>query len=293
MFIRYEGIIYRPPSEFDSLIIQATIGCPHNKCNFCNMYKDRKFRIRPLKNIIQDLEMGKTRYGETVENIFFSDGNTILMKTEDLLKLLHYCNELFPKLKKITMYGSAQSINLKGLDKLVELRKAGLSRIHCGMESGDDEVLKFMNKGFTRKEMLKAGNLIKKADIELSLYYIVGLGGTKLSKNHAINSGTLINKINPDFIRLRTLILFENTPLHKLYKENKFQLLNAHEALKETKSFVKILNNIDSHFLSDHTSNYCKADGKFPEDKEKILKELDYALSLDKSHFRSPTSGTL
>ena len=257
------------------------------------MYKDRKFRIRPLKDIIKDLEMGKTRYGEGVQNIFFSDGNTILMKTKDLLELLRYCNKLFPKLEKITMYGSAQFINLKSLDEFIKLKEAGLSRIHCGMESGDDDVLKFMNKGFTGKEMLEAGNLIKRSGIELSLYYIVGLGGTKLSVNHAINSGTLVNKINPDFIRLRTLMLFEGTPLYELYKQGRFQLLNAHEALEETKLFVKTLNNIDSHFLSDHTSNYCKVNGKFPEDKKRILGELDYALSLDKSNFRSPTSGTL
>jgi radical SAM superfamily enzyme YgiQ (UPF0313 family) len=293
MFIRYEGTIYRPPSEFDSLIIQATIGCPHNKCKFCNMYKDKRFRIRPLKDIMEDLETGKTQYGKGVENIFFGDGNTILMKTEDLLKLLRYCNELFPKLKKITMYGSAQYINLKNLDELIRLKKAGLSRIHCGMESGDDDVLKFVSKGYTREEMLKAGRLIKRADIELSLYYIVGLGGAGLSENHAINSGTLINKINPDFIRLRTLLLFKDAPLYELYKENKFQLLNAHEALEETKLLVKTLDNINSLFLSDHISNYYKVNGKFPEDKERILEELDYALSLDKSNFRSPTSGTL
>ncbi|HZX21885.1 MAG TPA: radical SAM protein [Clostridia bacterium] len=293
MFIRYEGTIYRPPSEFDSLIIQATVGCPHNKCKFCNMYKDKRFRIRPLKDIMEDLKTGKTQYGKEAENIFFSDGNTILMKTKDLLEILHHCDELFPKLKKITMYGSAQYINMKSLNELIRLKEAGLSRIHCGMESGDDDVLKFMNKGFTRKEMLEAGNLIKKAGIELSLYYVVGLGGIELSKNHAINSGTLINKINPDFIRLRTLILFKDAPLYKLYKENKFQLLGAHEALKETELFIKTLDNINSHFLSDHISNYYKVNGKFPEDKEKMLEELDYALSLDESNFRSPTSGTL
>lgn len=291
--MRYEGTIYRPPSEFDSLIIQATIGCPHNKCSFCNMYKERKFRIRPLEDIIKDLELGREHYGENVEKIFFSDGNTILMKTNDLLRLLNYCNKLFPNLKRITMYGSAQYINLKTLDEFVKLKKAGLSRIHCGMESGDDDVLRLMNKGFSSEEMLKAGTLIKKVNIELSLYYIVGLGGTDLSKKHAVNSSKLINKINPDFIRLRTLIPFENTPLYKLFVENKFKVLNPHEALEETKLFVENLDNITSYFLSDHISNYCNVNGKFPEDKDKILNKLDKALSLDISSFRSPTSGVL
>jgi len=286
--MRYEGIIYRPPSESDSLIIQATIGCPHNKCSFCNMYSDRDFRIRPLIDIIADLELAKSKYGTTVDKIFFSDGNTILMKTNDLLKLLHHCNKLFPNLKRVTMYGSAQYINLKSLDEFVALKEAGLSRIHCGMESGDDTVLKLMNKGFTREEMYKAGTLIKKATIDLSLYYIVGLAGTNFSKNHAINSSTLINEINPDFIRLRTLIPFKDTPLYNLCTENKFKILNGHEALKETKLFVETLDNVTSHFLSDHVSNHCKVNGKLPSDKGKILKDLDYTLSLDISNFRRP-----
>ncbi|WP_425447314.1 B12-binding domain-containing radical SAM protein [Dethiothermospora halolimnae] len=291
--MRYEGVIYRPPSEFDSLVIQATIGCPHNRCSFCNMYSDRKFKIRPVADIINDLDMAQLRFGENVEKIFFSDGNTILMKTKNLLTLLRHCYKLFPNLKRVTMYGSAQYINLKTLEEFLKLKKAGLSRIHCGMESGDDNVLKLMNKGFTQDEMLKAATLIKKSNIELSLYYIVGLGGYDLSNQHAVNSGKLISKINPDFIRLRTLIPFKNTPLYKLYTKNKFRLLNPHDALKETKLFVESLDNIDSYFLSDHTSNYCNVNGKFPEDKDKILKELDNKLSLDISSFRSPNAGTL
>lgn len=293
IYIRYEGKIYRPPSEAGSLIIQATIGCPHNKCGFCDMYSDEQFRIRPVKDIMEDLEMAQTYYGSDIESIFFSDGNTILMKTKDLLEVLHYCNKLFPTLKKITMYGSAQFINLKTLEELIKLREAGLSRIHSGMESGDDEVLKLVNKGYSREEMLKAGTLIKQANIELSLYYIVGLGGVDLSKKHAINSATLINKINPDFIRIRTLMLFKGTPLHDLYMENKFKLLDAHEALEETKLFVETLDHITSYFLSDHASNYCYVNGKLPENKEEILHTLEETLLLDKSNFRSPTSGTL
>lgn len=291
--MRYQGTIYRPPSEFDSLIIQATIGCPHNRCSFCNMYSDRKFRIRPVKEIIEDLELARAKLGKDVKKIFFGDGNTILMKTEDLLKLLHHSSKLFPNLKRITMYGSAQYINLKALDEFVKLREAGLSRIHCGMESGDNDVLKLMNKGFTNEDMLKAGTLIKKANIDLSLYYIVGLGGTDLSKKHAINSSKLINQINPDFIRLRTLIPFKNTPLYELYRENKFQLLNGHDALKETKLFVENLEDVTSCFLSDHVLNHCNINGKLPEDKDKILKEIDNRLSLDLSNFRSPEIGTL
>lgn len=291
--IKYEGTIYRPPSEFDSLIIQATIGCPHNKCNFCTMYRDRKFQIKKLDEIKKDLDYAKSKYGSSVEKIFFSDGNTILMKTEDLLDLLNYSNQLFPSLKRITMYGSAQYINLKTSDEIKQLKEAGLTRIHSGMESGDDEVLKLINKGFNSKEMIKAGQLVKKAGIELSLYYIVGIGGKNYSEKHAINSAKVINEINPDFIRLRTFIPFKGTVLHDMYKNNEFELLNAHEAIRETKLLVHGLKGIKICLLSDHISNHWKVKGKVPHEKENILKELDYALSLDISNFRSPEKGTL
>ncbi|WP_330671557.1 radical SAM protein [Anaeromicrobium sp.] len=291
--IRYEGVIYRPPSEFDSLIIQATIGCPHNKCSFCNMYRDRRFKIRSVEQIKKDLEDAKGIYGEKLEKIFFSDGNTILMKTKDIIDILKYSKSLFPKLKRATMYGSAQYINLKSLDELKELRKHGLTRLHCGMESGDDEVLIKINKGYTGNEMIKAGKLIKDAGIELSLYYIVGLGGRELSANHAINSAKVINEIKPDFIRLRTLMPRIGTKLYEEYKKGDFKLLNPHEALKETKVLVNNLEEINTCLVSDHISNYWNIEGSLSRDKKDMIEEIDYAISLDLSNFRNPESGNL
>ncbi|WP_432666985.1 radical SAM protein [Wukongibacter baidiensis] len=293
IIIRYEGVVYRPPSEFDSIIIQATLGCPHNKCNFCNMYKGRKFRIRTVKEIKEDLLLAKQYYGNALNKIFFSDGNTILMKTKDLLEILNYANELFPDLERITMYGSSQYINLKSLDELKALNRAGLTRLHSGMESGDDEVLKFINKGVNSKEAIKAGKLIKEAGITLSLYYIVGVGGLKLSNQHAISSAKVLNEINPDFIRFRTFMPLKNTPMYEMYKENKFHLLSPHEALKETKLLVENLEGISSTLVSDHMSNHWDVSGRLPEDKDHMLSEIDYALSLDISNFRSPENGSL
>ncbi|PAB61417.1 radical SAM protein [Anaeromicrobium sediminis] len=291
--MRYEGVIYRPPSEFDSLIIQATIGCPHNKCSFCNMYKDRKFKIRSINHIKKDLEYAKDIYGEELEKIFFSDGNTILMKTKDLLDILSYAKSLFPNLKRATMYGSAQYINLKSLEELKELRNHGLTRIHCGMESGDDEVLGKIHKGYTGNEMIKAGKLIKNAGIELSLYYIVGLGGRELFSNHAINSAKVINEIKPDFVRLRTLMPRMGTELYEEYKRGDFQLLNPHEALEETKVLINNINEINTCLVSDHISNYWNIEGLLLRDKKSMIEEIDYALSLDSSNFRNPESGSL
>ncbi len=291
--MRYEGTIYRPPSEAESLIIQATIGCPHNKCAFCNMYWESDFRIRPVKEIMDDLRFARASYGTAIKTIFFSDGNTILMKTENLVRILNYCHQLFPDLERITMYGSAQYIVLKTADELLQLKKAGLSRLHSGMESGDDGVLTYINKGFMRNDMIKAGQMIKNAGIELSLYYIVGLGGKELSTDHAVNSATLINAVNPDYIRLRTLIPLRHTQLHKNYIEGRFELLNAHDALRETKLFIDGLVGIDSQLLSDHVSNHCNIKGQLPHDKGQILDRIEEALQFDLTAFRAPDQGIL
>ncbi len=197
--MRYEGVVYRPPSEAQSLIIQATIGCPHNKCKFCKMYRGVNFRIRSVEDIKEDLLMAKDHYGEWIKSVFFADGNTILMKTEELIEILNYTRELFPKLERITMYGSAQYVVLKTQEELNRIKEAGLSRIHTGMESGDDDVLSLINKGTDSKKLIQAGKMIKKAGIELSEYIIVGVGGKKFTKQHALNSAKVLNEINPGF----------------------------------------------------------------------------------------------
>lgn len=152
--MRYKGTVYRPPSEGNSLIIQATIGCPHNQCSFCNMYKDAQFRIRSVDEIKKDLEMAKEYYGDLIETVFFADGNTILMKTKDLIEIFEYTRALFSKVHRITIYGSAKYILLKSVDELRQLRAAGLKRLHSGMESGDDAVLNLLNKGATADEVI-------------------------------------------------------------------------------------------------------------------------------------------
>ncbi|KDR96310.1 Radical SAM superfamily protein [Peptoclostridium litorale DSM 5388] len=291
--MKYEGVVYRPPSEFDSLIVQATIGCPHNRCIFCNMYSDRNFRIRPVSEIKEDLEEAMSEFGDCVKKIFFADGNTILMKTDELLDILRFCRDSFPNLKSVTMYGSAQYILLKSQDELNALKSAGLSRIHSGMESGDDEVLRLIDKGYTAEQMARAGRMVKSAGIELSVYFLCGVGGKKLSRQHALNSAKIINLINPDFIRLRTLMPFEGTRIYDMYKSGEFELLSPHEALFETRLLVEHLNVQGSQFLSDHVSNYENIKGVLPGDREKMLDDIDEALELDPSEFRSPEKGVL
>jgi radical SAM superfamily enzyme YgiQ (UPF0313 family) len=291
--MRYEGMVYRPPSEAGSLIIQATVGCPHNKCTFCAMYKGSKFKIRPVKDIKEDLNMARDYYGPGLESIFFADGNTIIMKTKDLVEIFTYTMELFPHLERITLYGSARFLLLKSAEDLALLRQAGLKRIHSGLESGDDEVLALLNKGVTAAGAIEAGRRVVDAGIELSEYYIVGGGGEALSRQHAIHSAQTLNAINPHFIRLRTMMPIRKAPLYQLFKEGSFTLLRPHQALQETRLFLENLEGIDSWLYSDHVSNYWPVNGKLPEDREKMVATVDYALSLDEKKFRHPEEGRL
>jgi len=290
--LRYEGPIYRPPSEANSLLVQATIGCPWNKCTFCMVYKNGpKFKIRPVKEIKEDLLWAKNNYGLPIETVFFPSGNTIIMKTEDFVEILKYTKKLFPNLKRITIYGSAQYIARKGLDDLKKIANAGLSRIHVGLESGDDEVLKNVKKGSTKNIQIKAGILVKQAGIELSEYVVLGLGGKKRTKQHIKETVDVLNQINPDFIRIRTFLPKINTPILEEIKSGDFQILSPHEALQETYYLIKGLK-VTSRIYSDHYTNYIQVNGKLPEDKDDMIKTIKNALKRNQKSFREVYIGT-
>jgi len=290
--LRYCGPIYRPPSEANSLLVQATIGCPWNKCTFCMVYKKGpKFKIRPVKEIKEDLLWAKNYNGFSVKTIFFPSGNTIIMKTDDFVEILKYTKELFPNLGRITIYGSSQYIERKGLDELKRIAKAGLSRIHVGLESGDDEILKHVKKGSTKDIQIKAGKLVKKAGIELSEYIVLGLGGKKRTKEHIIETVDALNKINPDFIRIRTFLPKINTPILEEIESGEFQILTPHEVIKETYELIKNLK-VTSKVFSDHYTNYIYVNGKLPEDREAMLHKIKSELKRDESSFRKAYIGT-
>lgn len=290
--MRYEGNVYRPPSEAGSLLIQCTIGCPHNKCTFCPMYKGTAFRIRPVADIKEDLRLACAHYGTEVETIFLPDGNTILMKTEQLADILRYAHKLFPYLQRITSYGSARFVNMKSAAELHLLREAGLTRIHSGMESGDDIALARICKGATAAEIIAAGLKVKAAGIELSEYVLIGIGGRQRSREHAVASAAVLNAIDPDFIRLRTFIPIPGTPLYDEYLQGEFGLLSPHEALRETALFIDSLA-VTSCLYSDHASNFAYVNGRLPDDKKKMLAAIAELLEMPESDFRPSAVGSL
>ena len=290
--MRYEGPIYRPPSEADSLLIQATVGCPHNKCTFCMVYKKGPpFRVRPVREIEEDLDQAGRVYGPGVRTLFFPAGNTIAMPTDDLANICAYAHSIFPKLERITTYGSSRYVHRKGKDDLRKLKENGLLRIHVGLESGDDDVLRRIKKGTDSVEQTQAGLWVKEAGIELSEYVILGIGGKERTKEHAEATARVLSAISPDFIRLRTFLPKVNTLLLHQIKKGQFQILSPHEVLRET---MQIIENLDvtSQITSDHYTNYVDIHGRLPDDRKEMLKVLDEAMKRDESSFRPVYVGT-
>jgi len=285
MGLRYEGTVYRPPSEAGSLLIQTTIGCPHNKCRFCGMYKDLRFRIRLLEDILEDLDRARDYYGPEVRTVFFPDGNSIVMKTASMVKVLERARRNFPRLERATTYGAARYLALKDLEELKTLAEAGLSRVHMGLESGDEETLKAMRKGATAAESAAAGRKVKEAGLELSVYYLVGLGGRTRLTEHALASASVLNAMGPDFIRLRTYYPVKEAPLWEDIQAGRFELPSPHEALRELRLLISNLET-PALVLSDHVSNYLNLSGHIPMDKEDMLNEIEAALSREENMFR-------
>ncbi len=290
--MRYEGPIYRPPSEADSLLIQATVGCPHNRCTFCMVYKNGpRFRVRPVAEIKADLDTARDQYGPSVRRLFLPAGNTIAVKTDDLCAVCDYARRQFPDLDRITVYGSAQYICRHGLPGLRRLAAAGLSRIHMGLESGDERTLRQIRKGSTRSQQIEAGRQVLAAGMELSAYVLLGIAGAERSAGHARATATALNAIDPHFIRLRTFVPKRNTPLLEDVQSGRFAMMGPHAILAETAAIVEGLTTT-GRLTSDHYTNYINLEGRLPDDRPQMLAALRQALQRPESFFRPFFVGT-
>lgn len=277
--MKYEGSLYRPPSEAYSLIVQATIGCTHNKCTFCSMYKDKTFRIRSTDEIIEDFQIGRERY-KYVKRIFIADGDALAIKTEELIKILSFIRERFPECERVGIYGSPKAILSKTSQELEQLKSLGLGIIYLGVESGSEKILRNINKGVTKEEMIQAGKKVVKSGIKLSITLISGIGGRENSLDHSLESAKIINEINPNYVGLLTLIVEEGTPLYEDVQTGRFQLLSPREILLETKEMVKNIDVDNCVFRSNHASNYVSLKGTLPQDKDLILSQIAEGLEL-------------
>jgi len=287
--VRYEGTVYRPPSEAGSLIIQATLACPHNRCAFCSMYKDRSFRVRPHQEVVEDLDLALATYGpHGVRTIFLADGNSAVLSTRKLLAIGEAAHRRFPSLERITLYGSAQYLVKKSQADWCRIAQAGITRIHSGLESGDAVTLAEIDKGVTPEEAVEAYRHVKGAGIELSVYLMVGVAGVERWQQHALGSARVLSEAPPDFVRLRTFIPAPDTPWHKRWQEGRLTLPSPFEALTETRLLIENLGG-PTQLLSDHISNFLNLQGQLPDDRDTLLSQIDEALDWPRNAFRAPS----
>lgn len=276
--MRYEGNIFRPPGEWKSYLLQCTIGCSYNKCTFCGMYKDKSFRVRPLNDILEDIDMAKAYYGD-VKRVFLCDGDAIIMRQDELLAILEKLYQSFPSLEKVTTYAGPKSTMTKTPEQLRELRQAGLVRTYLGVESGSDEVLKATNKGVASKEMLEAGLRLTDAGFDLWDIILIGLAGPgEASTRHAIQTAELINQMKPRHLSAMTYMVADGTPMAEDVHAGRFQVLTPDETLREIRTLIEHLETGPLHFTSNHASNYLPLKGTLPDDKEHLLSLIDAAL---------------
>ena len=273
----YDFPPFRPPSEANSLLLRVTRGCPWNRCAFCSMYKGMKFEIRGLEEILGDIELAGDLYGERVRTVFIGDSNSLVAKTEMLVKVLNTLFSSFPRVERVTSYARAKTIAKKPSEDLRKIFQAGLTRLHVGLETGDRDLLREIEKGATPEEMIEAGRKAKEAGFEYSLYVLLGIGGEEKWEQHAKGTAEVLNQVDPHFIRVRTFIPQPNSSLYEAMEQGHFHPASAESILKETKLLLEKLQ-ATSQFLSDHISNLLPLHGKLPEDKEKMIHLIDEGL---------------
>ena len=274
--MRYYGRVFRPPSEAYSLIVQVTYGCSNNTCAFCDMFKEKRFALRPMEEILEDFRIARRTY-RYVDKVFLADGDALVRRASDLYVILDYIKELFPECQRVAAYGSPPSIRIRTDEELRTLREKGLTLIYMGLESGCDEVLKLMRKGQDSAEIVAMGQKVHKAGMGLSVTAITGLGGPELMEQHAVETAKAFNAMNPEYIGMLTLVVEPETPLEDWVKAGTFKLLTQEQVLEETRIMVEHLDCPGSIFRMNHASNYLALKGTLNQDKEAMLAEIERA----------------
>jgi len=277
--MRYEGRLYRPPSEARSYILQATIGCSWNKCTYCDMYRDKEFRLRELDQIFEDLDLARQAHGPDVEKVFIADGDALVMPMSHWRPILERIGELFPNARQVSCYAMATNVQEKPPAELQELRDLGLSVLYIGPESGDPQVLKRIAKGSTFEDHVEAAEMARQAGMKLSVIFLLGAGGIERSEEHARASARLATAMDPEFLAALTLTVAPGTPLAKLENSGRFEMPQPLQLLRELRTFVAEASPTDSLFRTNHASNYLPLGGSLPRDRDLMLAVIDAALA--------------
>lgn len=286
--MRYEGNIFRPFSEARSYLLQCTIGCSHNQCTFCGMYKDKKYRIRSLEEIKTDIAMAKNYYND-LEKVFLCDGDAIAIETDMLLEILDELYRVFPSLRHVGSYVGPRSTLNKSMSELTALRAAGLTKAYLGVETGDDRLLKEVKKGVSYQEMLKSGQNLVNAGINLSAMVLLGLAGPgEPSREHALATAKIINEMKPQYLAALTVTPVPNTVLHRQVLAGEFKILDAFATLEEMKWIFENITIDGLKFVGSHASNYLPISGTLQKDRQQMLDMVNKVLeSQDKRYLRN------
>jgi len=276
--IEYAEPVIRPPSEADSLLLQVTLGCSHNKCAFCGTYITKRFHVKPLDDVLAEIDWARRHIGD-VRRVFLCDGDALVLPTEHLAKICDKLNEAFPLLQRIGSYANAKDILQKSPADLQSLREKKLTILYLGLESGNDEVLRRVKKGNTAREAIDAVLKAQEAGMKTSVMTLLGLGGKELTHEHARDSAAALNEMNPRYASFLTVVVLPQTPLWVWRERGKFEELPPVEIVRELREIVAALEMKSTIIRSNHVSNFVALAGNMPKDKERMLAEIDEALA--------------
>jgi len=276
--MRYVGNIFRPPSEADSLLLQATIGCSHNRCTFCAMYRDKQFRVRAVEEVLEDIEAAHDYYGPDVRRVFLCDGNALILPNPHLLRILARLEEAFPDLQRVGVYANARDLLSKPVAELRELVAHRLSIFYLGLESGSDTILRDIDKGATAAEMVAGVRHGMSAGMKSSVIFLLGLGGRRRWRENAVESARAVSQMNPNYLSALTVTVVPGTPLARQLEDGEFELPEPAEFAAELRLFLERSDVKATVFRSNHASNYVPLEGRLPKDKERLVAELTEAI---------------
>jgi radical SAM superfamily enzyme YgiQ (UPF0313 family) len=277
--VRYVEPLFRPPSEADSFLLQATLGCSWNACTYCAMYRGKQYKERPLEAVLADIAEAGAEAAEEVRHVFVADGDPLAMDPERWELILRALASAFPRLRRVSTYATARNLLEKKPEELKRLREGGLSLLYLGPESGDDVTLRRIGKGASAAEHVEAARRAREAGMDQSLIFLLGAGGRERSEEHARASGRLATAMDPKFLSTLTLTVIPGTPIARLEEEGRFELPDVRGLLAELRWFVEEARPGSSIFRSNHASNYLPIGGRLPRDREAILASIDGALA--------------
>ncbi|WP_289023708.1 radical SAM protein [Desulfobacter postgatei] len=276
--MHYEGMIIRPPSEANSILLQVTLGCSHNKCTFCGTYREKRFNIKKDDVIFSDIEFARA-HCRRQNRLFLCDGDALILPMKRLVPILERIRDRLPWVERVGVYANTKSIRMKTDEELALLHNLGLKIAYMGLESGDNKVLEAIRKGADADKMITMGKKLKKAGIKISVTVLLGLGGRRGSLDHARETGRVLTAMDPDFVGALSLMLIPGTELHDQYVKGDFQLLGPDEMLTELGAMISATNLTDGLFHANHASNYLPIRAHLPRDKEKTLEFISQALN--------------